>query len=261
MKYLHKFTVNIKKEVEKTEVKNENGQEITVKSKVKEQVPHIFLLKRPARGELDSLRLFTGGQIKRAIDNGLMTKSVLVNKHVDGAGALLSQETAKRIIDLGEKIERHRNEILSSGSPKDEEGEKAQSDSLLKLLDAQKELQIIEASNQAIFSNTAEAYAQERANMWLILNQSYLEINGKAEPYFKGKNFEEKENYQFDLEEKEDELFFAASSNLALYWSFYSLGQAVTPEDFALIEKKLNGEEEPSVEAEKALEPEKVNVE
>ena len=51
MKHLHKFVINIEKEVEKTEVKQENGQEITVKTKVKEQVPHTFILKKPGRGE------------------------------------------------------------------------------------------------------------------------------------------------------------------------------------------------------------------
>lgn len=240
MKELYRFDVSIEKTVDEVNVKTEGGQVITTQSKVKKLIPHTFVLKRPARGELDSLRLFIGSQINRAITNGMLTKAVLVNKHIDGAGALLSTETAKRIIALSERIDLNRNELVRIGSATTEDTKQKQEEFLLKIIEDQKELQAIESSNQAIFSNTAESYAQERGNIWLILNQTYIIQNNKPEPFFKGKNFEEKENSYFDLEEADDPLLLASREKLALYWGLFSLGEANTPEEFQQIEQKLN---------------------
>jgi hypothetical protein len=242
MKELYKFKVNVETEVEKTEVKTENGQETTIKTKVKEPVSHEIIMKQPARGENDKFRLFYGSQIKKAIDSGLMTKAVLVNKHIDGAGALISKETARRIADLTIGIEKLRNELIEFGTVKEEETEKKekQVDILSRLVEHQREIQAIESSNQIIFQNTAESYAQERANLWLVFNQTYYQIGDKTEPLFKGHTFEEKENFYFDLEEKADPLYLAAHEKLALFWGMYSLGRASKFEDFEQIEKDLN---------------------
>jgi len=244
MKKLHEFKISVETEVEKTEVKNENGQEITVKTKVKEPVSYSISLKQPARGENDKFRLFYGSQIKRAIDAGLISKSVLVNKHIDGAGALLSQETAKRIAHLTIEGEKIRNDLISIGSVEDQNVEKQtkQSDLLSELVDIQRELQAIETSNQAIFQNTAESYAQERGNLWLIFYQTYIEKDGKSEQVFKGNTFEEKENYYFDLEENLDPIYIAAKNKLALFWGLYSAGRISTPEDFEKVEKEYLSE-------------------
>lgn len=241
MKKLHEFKVTVLTEVEKTEVKNENGQEITVKTKVKEETPYFIVMKQPARKENDEFRLFYGKQIKRAIDAGLMTKAVLVNKHIDGAGALISKETARRIADLTINIESIRNDLIQMGEvPEDEIVKKQkQVDLLARLVESQREIQAIESSNQIIFQNTAESYAQERANLWLIFNQTYYKTDENGEPValFKGSNFDEKENAHFDLEEKADPLYVAARDKLALFWSMYSVGRASTPEDFKKIEE------------------------
>lgn len=239
-KALFEFEVSIEKEVEKVETKTENGQEITVKTKVIEKVPHKFIMKRPARRENDDLRLFYGAQLSRAIKSGLITKPVLVNNHIDGAGALLSRETAKRVAYLYEKTELLRQDLVRLGVTENSPDKKTkQEEYLLELLELQRELQAIESSNQTVFSNTAESFAQEKANMWLILFQTYLEVNGKQEQYFKGKDFLEKEDYCFDLEEKEDSLFNAAREKLALYWGMYASNRANSPEEFKELEKEL----------------------
>lgn len=255
MKLLHKFTIDLEKEVEKTETKNEGGQEITVKTKVKEKVPHVIAMKRLARRENDDFRLFYGSQIKRAIEAGLLTKAVVLNKHIDGTGGLMSKETAKRLGDLELQISSLRNKLTEMGIISESETEKTarQGDLITKLIEAQQEMQAIEASNQAVFQNTAETYAQERSNLWLIFHQSYLESNGKYDSIFKGKDFLEKEDYYFDLEEKDDPLYLAVRDRLVLYWGLYSVGTVSTPEDFARIDARLREQdEEAAKEAEEA---------
>jgi hypothetical protein len=239
MKELYRFKTTIKQSVEKTEVKNENGQEITVKSKVEEPIEYNIILKKLARGETDAFRLFYGSQLKKAIDAGLITKAVLINKHIDGAGALLSKETAKRIAELNINIEKVRDDLVFLGETgEDQEKIDKQTELLAKLVDNQRELQAIENSNQVIFQNTAENYAQERANLWLIFNLTFVEKDGKVEPLFKGASFQEKEESYFDLEEKQDPLYNSVAAKIAIFWGFYGSNRASTKEDFEKIEKE-----------------------
>jgi hypothetical protein len=164
-----------------------------------------------------------------------------VNKHIDGAGALISKETARRIADLTIGIEKLRNDLIEMGDVPDTEIQKKEKQvSILgQLVESQREIQAIESSNQIIFQNTAEAYAQERANLWLIFNQTYYKTSekGETEVLFKGASFEEKEAYHFDLEEKAEPLYVAARDRLALFWSMYTVGRASTPEEFKKIEE------------------------
>lgn len=245
MKLLHKFVVELEKEVEETSVKNENGQEITVKTKVKKKVPYTIALKKLARRENDDFRLFYGAQIKRAIEAGLLTKAVVLNRHIDGAGGLMSKETAKHLANLSVEIENLRNRLVELGvvNENDTEKSKRQSDLLAKYVSTQQEMQAIESSNQAVFENTAETYAQERSNLWLIFNQTYIENGDKYEQMFKGNGFIEKEDYYFDLEEKEDALYLAARGKLVLYWGLYSTGQINSPEDFVRLDQRLKEQE------------------
>jgi hypothetical protein len=78
----------------------------------------------------------------------------------------------------------------------------------------------------------------------LIFNQTYLEIGpNKYEAFFKGKNFEEKEMFYFDMEDKEDPLYIAARNKIVLYWGLFSLNQATTPEDFAKVDERIKEDE------------------
>jgi hypothetical protein len=252
MKELHKFTVKLPKEVDKSETIDRDGQKVTETRKVIEDVPHVFILKKPSRSESDSLRLFYGATMKKAVDAGLITKAVLVSRHIDGAGALLSKETAKRISDLTITIESLKNDIIQLGIV-DGDAEKLarQSEYLSKFVDAQRELQAIESSNSVIFNNTAETYAQEKSNLWLILNQTYIEVNGNPVPYFKGAKFEDKENYLESLEDSNDPLHLKASPWLSTFWGYYAVGAASTPEQFAALEAEIVKEQEvPKVETE-----------
>jgi len=246
MKLLHKFTVELEKEVEKTEVTIVDGKEQKLIKKETVSVPHKIALKRLGRGESDTLRLFYGSQIKRAIDNGLMSKAVLINKHIDGAGALISQETAKRMVYLEQTATKFENDLIALGSLTEGDEKRTYQVQLYeKIVDARRELNAIETSNQTIFNNTAENYAQERANLWLIFSQSYIEVSdGKFESLFKGTNFDEREKSYFDLEENEDPLYLKSIQLLMYFWALYSLGRISTPEEFQKEDDRLKAESE-----------------
>jgi len=250
MKLLHKFTVYLDKEVDKTETVVRDGQSIKETRKVVEPVPHTIALKKPSRSENDSLKLFYGASVKKAIDAGLFTKAVLLAKHIDGAGSLLSKETAKRMAELTQHIESVKNDIIQLGSIEgDTEKEKKQTALLATFVESQREFQAIESSNSAIFSNTSESYANEKANLWLILSQTYVEKDGQYTPYFKGEKYEQKENHLESLEDSEDKLHLKVVPQLAAYWGYYSTGAISTAEDF----KKLEAELEKQTEIQKEI--------
>jgi len=243
MKKLYEFTVYTEGEVDKVEKKTENGQEITVKTRVKDKIPHKFVLKQLQRRENDEFRLFYGAQIKKGIEAGLLTEGILMNKHIEGTGGLLSQETVKRVMYLNKKIEEVKENLfkLRAAEPS-EDRENKEVDLFSEFSNLNAELQSIHNSSQAIFGNTAEAYAKEKSNLWMILFQTYIEKDGKIEPFFKGKEFLEKEDFLFDLEDKNDPLFEAVRTKLLVLWSNYSTGQIAKPEDFAKVEKALDEE-------------------
>lgn len=239
MKELHKFDVFVDTKVKKTEKTIDGGQTIEKTTEVTEKVAHKIVLKRPARHENDKLRLFYGSSIKRALDNGLISKSTLVNKHIDGVGALLSKETAKRLLDLSNIVEGSKNELLLLATSDAADKSTKQHAILVSMLDAQRELQAIESSNQTIFNNTAESYAQERSVLWLILMQTYVEKDGKTEPLFKGADFEKREEYSFDLEDSDNALYLAARDWVVTFWGYYGRGLISTPEEFAKLETEI----------------------
>lgn len=244
MKILHKFTVELEKEVEKTEVSVVDGKEQKLIKKEVTKVPHKVVLKNLGRGEKDSFKLFYGAQIKRALNHGMISRAVLINNHIDGTGALISKETVKRMVELENAATQCQNDLIALGVVDGDENKEAiQRDLLVKMIDAKRELQAIEVSNQTIFNNTAENYAQERANFWLVFNQSYVETApDKYEPIFKGSNYEEKEASCTDLEDKNDPLFLAAVDRLTYFWAMYFLGKLSTPEEFQAEEDRLKAE-------------------
>ncbi len=240
MKQLHKFIVSVTEKRNKTENIVENGQPVTKTREVEEPVDYTFVLKQLSRSETDSARLFNGASLKRAIDAGLITKAVLVQKHIDGNGSLISRDTAKRILDLNTTITALKDEVVALGIVKgDKVKQEKQEDLLMKFDEATRELRAIEGSNQAVFSATAENYASERSNLWIMLNQTYVDKAGKLEPFFAGPKFEDKEKSLEAMEEGNDKLYYAAAEKISLYWGYFLGGLITTPEDFVELDKRL----------------------
>lgn len=246
MKHLHKFTVKVPKKVEKTESVTRDGQEIKETRTVEELVDHVIILKQLSRSEADSGRLFNGASLKRAIDAGLITKAVLVQKHIDGNGSLISRETAKRIVELNQEVQSIRDEIVALGITEgNDEKQTKQNDLLARFEEVTRELRAIEGANRLVFDSTAENYATERSNLWIMLNQTYVERNGKPEHFFKGDRFEDRERALETMEETGDPLYLASAEKLATYWGYYLGGLVNTPEQFKELEDRLNKEANP----------------
>lgn len=257
MKKLHSFEIKQEKEVEKVDVRQENGQEITVKTKVKEEVPIEIVLKEPSRRERQELSLFYGVAYNDALEKRLLPRVLLVQKFLKDANSPLSQDEDKNLAQMYQKLESLSNDYMRANALPESDEQKKRKDQLLKdFLGLQKKATDIETSYRSLFAHTAENYAQNKAITWLVLNLSYIANGNDFTPIFKGKDYDEKETYLFDLEDKEDPIYFKSVDKLSTYWTLYFLGQATSAEDFKKIEEQLLKELKEQEEANKKEEEE-----
>lgn len=244
LKKLHSFVVNVKKEVSKTETRTENGKEISETSKVKENVPHTIILKSPTRRDKQSLSVFYTVKYNQGLEMGMMPKAVLVQKFLKDPDSPLSQDDDKNITECYTKLESLQNDLVRLNSLDDTpENTTRKGKVYSEFLTTQKKIMDIETAYRSLFAHTTESYAQNQALSWLVLHLTYIQV-GDGEPYpmFPGNSFKDKEDILFDLEDKEDELYFSSLERLSMYASLYFSGGASKPEDFEKIEKEYEAQ-------------------
>ena len=261
IKQLHSFDIFLKKEVEEVSTTIQDGKEITVKTKVTKDVPTKLIIKEPNRRERQDLSLFYGISYNEALEKKLMPKVLLVQKVLKNGDpdSPLSLDEDKNLAQMYDKINELRNEFIRiNGLPESEEQSKRKEQVLAEYIALEKKVVDVETSYRSLFAHTAESYAQNKAISWLVLNLTYKVTDKGEEPFFIGKEYEDKEKYLYELEDKNDELLFKSVDKLSLYCSLYFLNQATTPEQFKEIEERLKREVEVSESAEKAETPEPI---
>lgn len=252
-KTLHSFNVNITKEIEETSVRIEGGKEITIKEKVKKEVPVTLVLKDITRRERQDLNIWHGKNYNEAITvHGLSPRITLVQKFMKDPNNPLSQGDDKNLVKMYEAIEETKNEIIRLNAIGDLNDPVviAKKDKLaLDHYSLQKRIQDVETSYQTLFSYTAEYYAQNKSVTWLILNLTFIKTGENTyEPLFPGKDFLSKEDHMFALDDNKDELFNKSIERLTTFWGLVFLGKISKPEDFKIVEeefaKQLQAEKE-----------------
>jgi hypothetical protein len=241
-KTLHSFTVNIDQEVDQIETSNENGQEVTRKSKVSKSVPHVIDMKELTRKEKQSLSLWYGQAYTEAIkDHGLAPKMLLIQKFSRDPESPLSQSEDKNLGKMYDRLNELENDLIRMNAlPDNDDTKERREKTWLDVQILKKKIIDIESSYQSLFAHCAENYAQNRAITWLVLFMSYLNKGGENRvAFFEGKSFEDKENILDTLEDKNDILYTSAIEKLSTYWALYYLGHAAKPEDFKKIEEDL----------------------
>lgn len=208
IKLLHEWTVSVNREVDETTSETINGQTVQVTRKVTKEVPTKFAIKVPTRKELKAAELFYGKEFNRFFSMGFMPRSILINKHMDLSGGVISEKERSHIADLLKKssdLEADLIRITTTGQDQD----------LRKITEAKiaairTEIVNLQVANESVFSQTADARAQSQLNTWFALFLILIEKNGKWTQYFQGENFEEKEENMWQLEESNDELYLKA---------------------------------------------------
>jgi hypothetical protein len=231
IKILHEWTVNIKRQVEETGPETINGQTVQVTRKVDKDTLVKFAIKLPTRKELKAAELFYGKEFNRFFSMGFIPKSILINKHMDLSGGIMSEKERNHIAELVKKsvdLETDLIRISSTGEGKDS---KAKIEARLAIIKS--EIVNLQIANESVFSQTADAKAQSQLNTWFALFLTLTEKSGRWHPYFEGETFEQKEEAMWKLEEDQDDLYKNAVESISKHANIFISG-GDTPEKFKL---------------------------
>jgi hypothetical protein len=241
LKLLHEWVVTVTKEVDETSPEVINGQTLQVTRKVKKEISHKFAIKLPTRRELKSAELFYGKEFNRFFSMGFMPRSILVNKHMDLAGGVMSEKERSHIAELLKKSMELEGDLarLTTASPDEDAKKSAES----KLAAIRTEIVNLQIANESVFSQTADARAQSQLNTWFALFLTLVDKNGKWVPYFEGDSFEQKEEFMWGLEEGNDDLYSKAVSGVSKHVNIFISG-GDTPDKFKQALEWLDKESE-----------------
>lgn len=240
-KTLHSFTVSLDKEVTETTTREENGQKITVESKVTKSVPHTVVLKEPSRRERQELALFQQVSYNEAITKGLLPKIVMQQKLAKEANSPLSETEDKNIALMNARLEELSaayTKLNTTPDPISDELRASKEKVLVEYLALYKKVEDLNTAYQSVYAYTAENYMQTKTLTWLTLFLTYTRTAPDAAPapMFPGTDYATKEDRAGDLEDAGDPLFKASLEKLSTYWHLYLFNRANKPEDFARIE-------------------------
>jgi hypothetical protein len=238
MKELFDFTVMLPKEVDITEVKEENGQTITITKKVTEEVPHRVILKQPSRREIEESDLQFSIELSNCVKKGILTKGMLLKKYSD-TGGLSSQDDSRKLSLIYADIGKLQQAYIVM---KAEDGSDSEAKNILlqQIAELRKQAVDLETAYLSFFNNTADTIAQNIVIRWFCLNMTHKQINGGViEPMFKGSTYEQKLDYLSELEENADPLFAKVYTKLITFISFWYFSKTVSKEDFKKLDEDI----------------------
>jgi hypothetical protein len=250
IKILHEWTVTLDKLVDETTTEQRDGQPVTVTRKIKKPVVTKMALKRPTRRELRQAELFYGKRYNWYINEGFLPSSIMTNKHLNLTGGILSDQQKGRVERLLERQAQIENDLARSLNESKETKDKLKHELTL----VKSELVNLYSINQTVFSQTADKRAERDLSDWFAYFLVLIDRNG-WHPYYEGDTFEKKEEFMWNLEESNDELYLAAVQKISTYVQFFALGLD-TSEKFKAAEEELQkGIKEDETPAEPASAP------
>ena len=225
----------------------ESKQKISKEDGSSSEITKNFGILKPNRRMREDGELFYASETSRFAKAGVLPKAAWNTILSNGGGSISDQERELygnlllKFRDLSFELQ----SILIKGEADRTETEKKRSDELiLELEDIRKDIQNFEASQIAIFENTAEAKARNRTILWWVMNLAYEKDGENYKPIFKGDSFEEKLLQYDGLEDEEIKYEFLLSviRRITYLITLWFLGRAETKEDFSLFDKNFLNE-------------------
>jgi hypothetical protein len=219
----------------------------------KETIIKKFALLKPNRRLREDGELFYAAETSRFAKAGVLPKAAWGTILSNGGGSISEQEREQygnlllKFRDLSFELQT----ILIKGEAERTEAEKLRSDELINNLDdIRRDIQNFEASQIAIFENTAEAKARNRTILWWVMNLAYEKDGDNYKAIFRGENFEEKllQYDSFEEEENKYEFLLGVIRRITYLITLWFLGRADTQDDFKTFDKSFLKDNEPDVE-------------
>lgn len=264
---LHQFTVQVEREVEETNTRTENGQTITVTSKVKKPLDYTIILKDPSRREKNELALFKDVTYGEAVNRGLVIKRVMQQKLTgNDSQNPLSEEDDKNLAAMNARLGELVNDYVRLKALPEadtEENKERLNKVATEYASLYKKVSDINIAYQSVYAHTAENYTQTKMLTWLTLFLTFIKdptqpSDSVPRPMFPGSDYKTKEEKLDELEDNKDDILIKAIEKLPTYWMLYLFNRANTPEDFKTIEEEWAREQKIREEAEAKVKKEEV---
>ena len=252
--YYFKIPRLVESEIEIDPITDEEGNEIKQFKTIKKETPVTCAIKKPTRSIYEAGELYYSVELSKFIQAGMLTKTLLAKRFANDGGA------------LSEKEQNHYSELYSALHTKEQEVQRIQLDTenakkrakklqtlLLEITSIRQQLVEFESTQSALFDQTAEHKARNKAILWWVLHLSYIkdqkDENEKEifRDLFAGEDIEEKLESYDAIEEGvefkkggEQEHLGLALKKFAYFISFWYSGQAVDKEGFEAAEKLLD---------------------
>jgi hypothetical protein len=240
MKELYSFTVNLEKEVEKTETKEEDGKTITVTQKVKEEVPIKLIIKQPSRKNMEDADLQYSIEMSSCIKKGILTRGMLMKKYAD-TGGVLTESDAQEMLKIYANIAHLEQEYTSMIARTENRDKEKETKILEQIMAGRQRLMQLESSYSNLISNTADMIAVNNVIRWYCLTLIHKQAmpDGPIEPMFPGYTLEDKIETLHKLDEEQDPLYVKTYNKLASFVAFWYYSKDATREDFDSLNKDI----------------------
>lgn len=240
LKSIYEFEVKKQIEVDKVETREENGATISVTTKVKEDRPIYFAIKRPSRNEKEEGEMHRAAYFALCVERGIITQAALRKKYGDTGGIYTNEEEKQYSIlrgKLRDSLEQY--QLLSVNL---EEKDRTKRDEIFEeIFEIRRKIIEFENSATLFYQDTAESKARNKLIEYFILNLTYFKDDAEKEwvPFFKGETTEEKTKYLASLEDNDDELYLKVGEKLAFVVTLLLTSPNLTKEEIENIEKEV----------------------
>ena len=240
-KWLYSFEIlRETTEIVKEKSTDDQGIEVTT-SKSQPVVKDVeFKLQMPKRKQFEEAQLYYGVKLAEGIRAGLLTNTIISKKYQNEGGVFSENEQDSygaiqlQMFQVEKEIQRIETGLADEEYKTDEEKSKKLSELVLTAVELRNNMQQFEAKKASIFEQTADYRAKNKTITWWVLNLSHYNnpTTGEIEPFFKGRDIEEKLMEYDRLEDLDEPYINEAIQKLAFYVAFWYSGEANTKEDF-----------------------------
>ena len=250
LREIYSFTFEKEEKTKKTETNEvtnpETGEkeQVSVTKEVSEKVPYRIIMKQPTRRQIEEAELEFSVEMSNCIKKGVLTKAMLAKKYSD-TGGLLAEDDAKALtkmyVSYGElSQESEKLNVKTTGRTEKDDARIKEISGEISLL--RKDIINVETSYANLFNHTADVRAENKVIQWYILNLTHIQKDDEdsSKPLFEGRDFEDKLQRYYELEEEGDEVYDIIGGKIAALFSFwyYSSG-AVTRADFEKLDSDI----------------------
>jgi hypothetical protein len=226
-------------------IKKDDGSNETVLKK--------FAILKPNRRLREDGELFYAAETSRFAKAGVLPKAAWNTILSNGGGSISEKEReiyGTLLIKFRDSSFELQSILIKSENERTENEKKRSNEILIELEEIRKEIQSFESSQIAIFENTAEAKARNRAILWWILHLSQEYTENNYIPMFTGETFQDKlVQYDFLEEtESEDDFKFSVVRRLTYLTTLWFLGKAESFEAFKEFDQSFAQEKQEDIE-------------